>query len=45
MKLEKKYSTSFDELFDKETANDVELPKTLELEEAKRIIEAYEKSI
>lgn len=34
----------FDELFDKETANDVELPKTLELEEAKRIIEAYEKA-
>ena len=33
----------FDELFDKETAEDVELPKTLELEEAKNIIKNYAK--
>ena len=33
----------FDELFDKETAEDVELPKTLELEAAKNIIENYAK--
>ena len=31
----------FDELFDKD--ENIELPKTLELEEAKRVIEAYEK--
>lgn len=31
----------FDELFDKD--DNIELPKTLELEEAKRVIEAYEK--
>ena len=34
----------FDELFDKETAENVELPKNLDLEEAKRIIEAYAKA-
>ena len=33
----------FDELFDKETAEDVELPKTLNLEDAKNIIENYAK--
>lgn len=33
----------FDELFDKETSEDVELPKTLELEEAKNIIKNYAK--
>lgn len=32
----------FDELFDKD--ENIELPKTLELEEAKRVIEAYEKA-
>lgn len=34
----------FDELFDKENAENVELPKNIELEEAKRIIEAYAKA-
>lgn len=34
----------FDEIFDKETATEVELPKTVELAEAKRIIEAYAKA-
>ena len=33
----------FDELFDKETAENVELPKTLNLEDAKSIIESYAK--
>lgn len=33
----------FDELFDSETAEDVELPKTLNLEDAKSIIESYAK--
>ncbi|WP_024613900.1 glutamate--tRNA ligase [Clostridium sp. Ade.TY] len=33
----------FDELFDNETAEDVELPKTLNLEDAKSIIESYAK--
>ncbi|AQM59275.1 glutamate--tRNA ligase [Clostridium baratii] len=33
----------FDKLFDKETAEDVELPKTLNLEDAKNIIENYAK--
>ena len=34
----------FDELFDKETAENVEFPKNIDLEEAKRIIEAYAKA-
>ncbi|SHF13793.1 glutamate--tRNA ligase [Clostridium fallax] len=34
----------FDELFDKETKENVELPKNLDLEEAKRVIEAYAKA-
>lgn len=34
----------FDELFNEEKAENVELPKTLELKEAKRVIEAYEKA-
>lgn len=34
----------FDELFDNETAENVELPKNMELSEAKRIIEAYAKA-
>lgn len=34
----------FDELFVKETAENIELPKNMELSEAKRIIEAYSKS-
>ncbi|MGL5150649.1 MAG: glutamate--tRNA ligase [Clostridium sp.] len=34
----------FDELFNKEVAENVELPKNQELSEAKRIVEAYEKA-
>lgn len=35
----------FDELFDRETAEQVELPKTLSLESAKSIIEVYAKEV
>lgn len=34
----------FDELFDKETIDKIELPQAIDLNEAKRIIEAYAKS-
>jgi len=34
----------FDELFNKETEDQIELPKTLSLENSKAVVEAYEKS-
>lgn len=44
MDVKEKIFYFFDELFDIETTNEIELPKNMDLTEAKRIIEAYSKA-
>jgi glutamyl-tRNA synthetase len=44
MDVKEKIFYFFDELFDRETAEQIELPSNMDLAEAKRIIEAYSKA-